>query len=62
MCLVPKGCGNTQGIDPEALPPETLIAAPMQFAVVVSAEGHCETVADFPPHRSLLCKLDVVRV
>ena len=34
----------------------------MQFAMMKSANGNSELVADFPPHRALFCKLDVVRI
>ena len=30
--------------------------------MVQPADGNREPVADFPPHRSLLCKLDVVGI
>ena len=38
------------------------IASPVQFTMVQPADGNREPVADFPPHRSLLCKLDVVGI
>ena len=45
-----------------ALPPGPLIAPPMEFAMMKSANGNSELVADFPPHRALFCKLDVVGI
>ena len=45
-----------------ALPPGALIAPPMQFTMMQPADGNGEPVADFPPHRSLLCKLDMVGI
>jgi hypothetical protein len=58
--LVPKGCGDDQGIDPLALPPGALVAAPVELTMVQPANGNGKPVADFPPHRPLLCKFDVV--
>ena len=62
MRLAPKGCGNDQGIDPLALPPGALVASPVEFTMVQPADGNGEPVADFPPHRPLLGKLDVVGI
>jgi hypothetical protein len=62
MGFGPERRSNFYGINSLAFPPGTLIAAPMQFAVMHSANGHGEAVADFPPHRALLRKLDVVRI
>ena len=62
MGLVPKGCGNDQWLDPLALPPYALVAAPVKFPMVQPANRNGEPVADFPPHRPLLCKLDVVGI
>ena len=62
MRLAPKNCGNDEGIDTSALPPGALVAAPVQFTVVQLAEGDGEAVADLPPHRALLGKLDVVGI
>jgi len=44
------------------LPPGAFVAAPMQLAMVQPANRNGELVADFPPHRSLLGKFDVVGI
>jgi hypothetical protein len=44
------------------MPPGALIAPPVEFTMVQPADGNCEPVADFPPHRPRLCKLDVVGI
>src|SRR5579864_2475733 len=62
MGFLPETCGDPQGIDRLALPPRALVAAPMQLAVMKPAEGNREAVADFPPHRALFCKLEVVGI
>ena len=60
--LRPKRCGNDQGVDPLVLPPGALVAPPVQLTMVQPADGNGETVTDFPPHRPLLCKFDVVGI
>jgi hypothetical protein len=45
-----------------SLPPCVLIAASLELTVVESADGDGEPVADFPPHRPLLGKLEVARI
>ena len=58
----PKCCGNREGVDPLVLPPGALVAPPVEFTVVQPADGNGEAVADFPSHRPLLCKFDVVGI
>jgi hypothetical protein len=58
----PKASRNGQRIDLPLCPPGTLIALPVQFTVVQSTDRDGEPVADFPPHRPLFGKLDVVRI
>src|SRR5579883_2350371 len=60
--FLPDTCGDLQGIDPVALPPRALVAAPMQLAVMKPAKGNREAVTDFPPHRALFCKFEVVGI
>ena len=62
MGPAPKGCSDTEGFDPFAIPPGALVATLMEFAMVQPADGNREPVADFPSHRSLLRKLDVVGI
>ena len=62
MRLCPQARGNDQGIDSLFLPPDALVAPPMQFAMVQPADGHGEAIADPPPHRPLSRKLDVVGI
>jgi hypothetical protein len=58
----PKGCCNGQGIDSLLPPPGAFVAAPMELAMMQPADGNGELVADLPPQRSLLGKLDVMGV
>ena len=58
----PKNSRDGQRIDPLSLPPGALVAAPVEFTMVQPADGNGELVADFPPHRPLLGKLEVVGI
>ena len=58
----PKGCRNGKGLDSLVLPPGMLVAAPVKFAMVQSADRHGEFVADLASHRPLFCELDVVGI
>jgi hypothetical protein len=62
MCPFPKSRCNGEGIDPLLAPPGAFVAAPMEFAMMQPANRNGELVADLPPHRSLLGKLEVVGV
>ena len=62
MRAAPEVRGKHKGIDPLALPPGALIAAPVQFAMVQPADRHGEPVADLAPHRALLGEPDVVGI
>ena len=62
MRPAPEACGNHKRIDPLAIPPGALVAPPVEFTVVEPANGNGEPVADLPPHRALLGKLDVVGI
>ena len=62
MSFGPKAGRHGQRINLLLLPPGTLIALPVKFTVVQSADWDGEAVSDFPPHRPLLGKLDVVRI
>src|ERR1700722_19907580 len=62
MRLAPKRGGNLQGLDRLALPPGALATLAVELAVVQPADGYREPVADFPPHRPRLCKLDMVGI
>ena len=62
MRLTPKGCGKDERIDPLTLPPSALVAPSVEFTMVQPADGNGEAVADLPPHRTLLSKLDVVGI
>jgi hypothetical protein len=62
VVIAPKGCRDSERIDPLAVPPVALIAASVKFTVVQSADGDSETVTDFPPHHPLLRELDVVGI
>src|SRR6478672_12942097 len=62
MRLAPEGCRHGERIDSLFLPPGTLIAASMELTVVQPANRDSGPVADFPPHRPLLGKLEVVRI
>ena len=58
----PEGCCNGKGIDSLLVPPGAFIAAPMQFAMMEPANRNGELVADLPPQRSLLGKLEVMGI
>src|SRR6516225_8923132 len=62
MRLGPKLCRNGQWIDPLALPPGALVAAPVQLPMVQPADRDGEAVAHFSPHRPLLRELDVMGI
>jgi hypothetical protein len=62
MRLRPQARGNGQGIDCLFLPPNALVAPPMEFAMVQPADRDGEAVTDPPAHRPLLSKLDVVGI
>ena len=57
-----KGCCNGEGIDSLLPPPGAFVAAPVEFAMMQPANRNGELVADLPPHRSLLGKLEVVGI
>jgi hypothetical protein len=60
--LGPKGCCNGEGVNPLVPPPDAFVAATVRVAMVQSANGNGELVADLAPHRPLLCELDVVGI
>ena len=62
MRLGPKVRRNGQRIDPLAVPPGVLGAAPVQLPMMQPADRNGEAVAHFPPHRPLLCELDVMGI
>src|ERR1700751_5233487 len=62
MRLGPKVRRNGQWIDPLIFPPGALVAAPVELPMVQPADWDGEPVAHFPPHRLLLCELDVVGI
>jgi len=62
MRPAPEGRRHGERIDSLFLPPGTLIAASMELTVVQPANRDGGPVADFPPHRPLLGKLEVVRI
>jgi hypothetical protein len=62
MRPLPKTCRDRKRIDPLRLPPGALVATTVQLAMVQSANGHGEPVADLAPHGALLRELDVVGI
>jgi hypothetical protein len=62
MRAPPEVSCNHKGIDPVALPPSTLVAASVELTVMQPANGDGEPVADFPAHRPLFGKLEVVGI
>ena len=62
MSFGPKPGRNGQRIDLLLFPPGTLIALPVEFTMMQSADWDGESVTDFAPHRALLGELDVVRI
>src|SRR4029077_12054958 len=62
MSFGPKAGRHGQRINLLLLPPGTLIALPVKFTVVQSANGNGEPVADFSSHPALLSEPDVVGI
>src|SRR6516165_501574 len=62
MRLRPQARGNDQGIDSLFLPPDALVAPPMEFSMMQPTNRNGEPITDFPPHRPLLRKFDVVGI
>src|SRR5262249_36718084 len=62
MRSAPELSGNHKGIDPLALPPGALVAAPVQFAMVEPAHRDGEAVADLAAHCLLFGKSDVMGI
>ena len=62
MSFGPKAGRRGQWINLLLFPPATLIALPVKFTVVQSANGNGEPVADFSSHRALLSEPDVVGI
>jgi hypothetical protein len=62
MRLPPQSCRNGKRVDTLGLPPQAFIAAPMQFAMMESAQRNGEPVTDLAPHGFEFGKLDVVSI
>src|SRR5665811_1776056 len=62
MRLLPKCSSRSQWLDTLLLPPSTFVSAPMEFAMMQSANGNGEFIAYLAPHGPLLCELNVVSV
>src|SRR6516165_11055079 len=62
MLPAPEVSGNDKRIDPLALPPGALIAAPVQLAMVQPADRDGEFVADLAPDARRLGKLEVMGI
>ena len=60
--LRPELLGNSKRIDLALLPPSSLIAGCVVFAVVDGAKRHGEFVADLQRQPSRLCKTNVMRM
>ena len=58
----PKGCRDSQRVNPLSLPPGVLVAAPVKLPMMEPADRDGEAVADLASHGSLFGKLDVVRI
>jgi hypothetical protein len=58
--LAPKVGGRDHRINPLRVPPNAFVAPTVKLAVVKSADGDGEFVADFATHRGLLGELDVM--
>jgi hypothetical protein len=58
----PKACRNNQRVDSLVLPPDALVAAPVELTMVQSANGHGKPVADLAPHGTLLRTFDVMGI
>ena len=60
-CL-PERRSHAARLDPVSAPPGAFIAAPMKFAVVRSAQWHCELVTDLLAKSARLRKAQMMRV
>src|ERR1700757_1032511 len=60
-CL-PERRSHADRLDPVSAPPGAFIAAPMKFAVVRSAQRHCELVTDLLAKSPRLRKAQMMRV
>ena len=62
MSHFPEPVCTEQGIDSLLLPPDTLVAPPMELVVMDTAERHRETIADLAANCPAIGESDVVGV
>jgi len=61
MRLQPQRTSHCCRFDPNLLPPRNFIALPVDLAMMTSAEGNDELVADLAPQRPALGKTQMMR-
>src|SRR6516162_6232329 len=62
MCLQPKNASRRARIDTGLLPPHGFVTAAMNFAVMSSAKGNRELIADLAAKGRRLCKTEMMRI
>jgi hypothetical protein len=62
MRFSPERGRNRQWIDPQALPPGSLVSSAVQFAMMKAADGNGVFVADFAARGGRLRKFDVMGI
>src|SRR5262249_15125714 len=62
MCLQPKNASRRARIDTGLLPPHGFVAAAMNFAMMSSAKGNRELIADLTAKGRRLCKTEMMRI
>ena len=60
MSHFPEPVCTEQGIDSLLLPPDTLVAPPMELVVMDTAERHGETITDLAANCPAIGEFDVV--
>lgn len=62
LSSVPKGCCQRKGIDPLVLPPSSLVAMPVQLAMMPAAQRDGELIAHFSAQGSRSSDLQMMGV
>jgi hypothetical protein len=62
MRLLPKPCGDGEGINPHVMPPGDLVATGVELPVMIAAERHGVLVTDLGPECLGLGEADMMSV
>jgi hypothetical protein len=62
MCLQPKNASRRARINTDLRPPGGFVTAAMNFAVMSSAKGNRELIADLTAKGRRLCKTEMMRI